>query len=106
MVAAMEGIDFTAVIIERAELLTWLEIVRRRDTCSQLLAIPDTAYEAGVRLLERETGGGKRPADENGSPVFKLIFRSRGFSIGNNHDPRGDVDPKLALLIYYVLGRC
>jgi hypothetical protein len=34
--------------------LVWIEIVRRRDTCSQLLTIPDTAYEAGVRRLEHE----------------------------------------------------
>ena len=56
----MEAIGFTAVTLDyehlhfQQNLSTWLEIVRRRDTCSQLLAIPDTAYEAGVRRLERE----------------------------------------------------
>jgi SAM-dependent methyltransferase len=58
--AVMEAIGFTAVTLEyehlhfQQNLSTWIEIVRRRDTCSQLLAIPDTAYEAGVRRLERE----------------------------------------------------
>jgi hypothetical protein len=56
----MEAIGFTAVTLEyehlhfQQNLSAWIEIVRRRDTCSQLLAIPDTAYEAGIRRLERE----------------------------------------------------
>ena len=60
----MEGIGFRAVTVEREhlyleqDLSTWVEIVRRRDTCSQPLAIPDEAYEAGVRRLERERGEG------------------------------------------------
>jgi len=32
----------------------WLEIVRRRDTCSQLQAISDAAYRAGVERLARD----------------------------------------------------
>ncbi len=31
-----------------------LEIVRRRDTCSQLQAIPEAAYQAGVERLARD----------------------------------------------------
>jgi ubiquinone/menaquinone biosynthesis C-methylase UbiE len=60
MVAVMEGIGFKAVTLEHEhlyleqDLSAWAEIVRRRDTCSQLLAIPDEAYQAGVRRLERE----------------------------------------------------
>jgi hypothetical protein len=67
MVAVMEGIGFKAVTVEHEhlyleqDLSTWIEIVRRRDTCSQLLAIPDEAYEAGVRRLERELGEGTAP---------------------------------------------
>jgi ubiquinone/menaquinone biosynthesis C-methylase UbiE len=67
MAAVMEGIGFTAVAVEyehlnfEQNLLTWIEIVRRRDTCSQLLAIPDVAYEAGVDRLERELGDGTAP---------------------------------------------
>jgi ubiquinone/menaquinone biosynthesis C-methylase UbiE len=67
MVAVMEGIGFTAVIVEHEhvhfehDLLTWIEIMRRRDTCSQLLTIPDEAYEAGVRRLERELEEGTAP---------------------------------------------
>jgi len=33
------------------DLSAWLEIVRRRDTCSQLQAISDAAYQAGVNVL-------------------------------------------------------
>ena len=64
MVAVMEGIGFRAVTVEyehlylEQDLSAWVETVRRRDTCSQLLAIPDEAYEAGVRRLERELGEG------------------------------------------------
>jgi ubiquinone/menaquinone biosynthesis C-methylase UbiE len=60
VVAIMEGIGFTAVTPEyqhlhlEQDLREWIETVRRRDTCSQLLAITDTAYEAGLRRLERE----------------------------------------------------
>jgi SAM-dependent methyltransferase len=41
--------------IEFAEdLPAWREIVRRRDTCSQLQAISDAAYQQGLRRLERD----------------------------------------------------
>lgn len=52
--AVMEAIGFAAVSSEyehlrfQQNLSAWVEIVRRRDTCSQLFAIADTAYEAGV----------------------------------------------------------
>jgi ubiquinone/menaquinone biosynthesis C-methylase UbiE len=39
----------------------WLEIVRRRDTCSQLQAISDAAYQAGVTRLERDIADPSRP---------------------------------------------
>jgi hypothetical protein len=39
----------------------WLEIVRRRDTCSQLQAISDAAYQAGVTRLERDIANLSRP---------------------------------------------
>ncbi len=67
MAAVMEGIGFTAVTVKHEHvhfeqnLLTWIEIVRRCDTCSQLLAISDTAYGAGVRRLERELEEGSGP---------------------------------------------
>jgi SAM-dependent methyltransferase len=60
VIAVMEGIGFTAVTIEHEhlhfeqDLAEWREVVRRRDTCSQLLTITDAAYEAGLRRLERE----------------------------------------------------
>jgi SAM-dependent methyltransferase len=42
-------------------LSTWIEIVRRRDTCSQLLAISDAAYQEGVKRLERDIADSKIP---------------------------------------------
>jgi ubiquinone/menaquinone biosynthesis C-methylase UbiE len=67
VVAAMEGAGFTGVAVEdehlhfEQNLTTWIEVVRRRDTCSQLLAIPDADYEAGLRRLEREVNEGAAP---------------------------------------------
>jgi ubiquinone/menaquinone biosynthesis C-methylase UbiE len=58
--AVMEGAGFIAVTAEyehlhfEQDLSAWLETVRRRDTCSQLQAIPDAAYEAGLGRLARE----------------------------------------------------
>jgi SAM-dependent methyltransferase len=60
IVATMEKIGFAALTIEHEHLRfeqdmrVWLDTVRRRDTNSQLLAISDRAYEAGLRRLERE----------------------------------------------------
>lgn len=60
VLAVMEGAGFQAVTAEyehlrfEQNLAAWLASVRRRDTCSQLQAIPDAAYAAGVRRLERE----------------------------------------------------
>jgi ubiquinone/menaquinone biosynthesis C-methylase UbiE len=67
VVAVMEGTGFTALTVEFEHirfvqnLSVWIEIVRRRDICSQLLAIPDAAYEAGVRRLEGESTEGGAP---------------------------------------------
>jgi len=67
VVAVLEATGFVAVTVERQHLRyeqnlrLWLDTVRRRDTCSQLLTIPDTAYEAGVRRLEHELAEGNAP---------------------------------------------
>ena len=67
VIALMEGIGFTMVTTEHEhlhfeqELREWVEVVRRRDTCSQLMAISDAAYEAGLRRLERELEQGTAP---------------------------------------------
>src|SRR5215471_673781 len=67
VVAVMRAAGFVAVTVERQHLRyeqnlrVWLETVRRRDTCSQLLTIPDPAYEAGVRRLEHELAAGNAP---------------------------------------------
>jgi hypothetical protein len=42
-------------------LSAWIEIVRRRYICSELLAISAAAYEAGGRRLERELADGSAP---------------------------------------------
>jgi ubiquinone/menaquinone biosynthesis C-methylase UbiE len=70
---AMREAGFGAVTTSREHiryeqpLADWLEIVRRRDTCSQLSAISDAAYAAGVERLERETAdpGGPRSRSEH-----------------------------------------
>jgi ubiquinone/menaquinone biosynthesis C-methylase UbiE len=67
VVASMEAIGFATVSMDyehlhfEQDLAQWIEIVRRRDTCSQLLAISDTAYEDGLRRLERELEQGTTP---------------------------------------------
>lgn len=43
------------------DLRVWLDTVQRRETCSQLLTIPDAAYEAGVRRLENELAAAHAP---------------------------------------------
>jgi len=56
----METMGFLPVTVEcqhiryEQNLRDWLDVVRRRDTCSQLLTISDTAYAAGLRRLEKE----------------------------------------------------
>ena len=65
--AMMEAIGFAAVAVElehlrfEQELRVWLDTVRRRDTNSQLMAISDRAYEAGINRLEREVAGADKP---------------------------------------------
>jgi ubiquinone/menaquinone biosynthesis C-methylase UbiE len=60
IVAVMEGAGFTGVTVAyehlgyEQDLADLLETARRRDTCSQLQAIPDAVYAAGVQRLERE----------------------------------------------------
>jgi SAM-dependent methyltransferase len=67
IVAVMEGAGFAAVTAEyehvrgEQDLSAWSEIVRRRDTCSQLLAISDAAYATGMRRLERELADRNMP---------------------------------------------
>lgn len=67
VVAIMEGIGFATISVDyqhlhfEQDLAEWIETVRRRDTCSQLLAITDIAYEAGLRRLERELEQGTTP---------------------------------------------
>jgi SAM-dependent methyltransferase len=67
VVAALEATGFVAVTVERQHLhyaqnlRLWLDTVRRRDTCSQLLTIPDAAYAAGVHRLEHELAEGSAP---------------------------------------------
>jgi len=57
--AIMEGAGFAVTVAYEhvrfeQDLPEWLATVRRRDTCSQLRAIPDAAYAAGLRRLEQE----------------------------------------------------
>jgi SAM-dependent methyltransferase len=67
VISAMHDCGFGPVGAEREhlnfeeDLLPWLETVQRRDTCSQLLAISDNAYEAGLRRLTHELAGRSGP---------------------------------------------
>ena len=65
--AEMDKAGFAAVAVEREhlcfeqDLRVWLGDVRRRGTCSQLLAIPDAAYETGLRRLTDELAAQSGP---------------------------------------------
>ena len=67
VVEVMQAVGFVARTVERQhvryeqDLRVWLETVRQRDTCSQLLTISETAYAAGVRRLESELAAGHTP---------------------------------------------
>jgi SAM-dependent methyltransferase len=60
IMAVMETTGFVAVTATQQHLRfeqnlgDWLAVVERRDTCSQLMAISDAAYAAGLRQLEQE----------------------------------------------------
>ncbi len=60
IVATMVTTGFTAVSVEfehmrfDQDLSLWLDMVRRRELNSQLMAISDAAYEAGICRLEKE----------------------------------------------------
>jgi ubiquinone/menaquinone biosynthesis C-methylase UbiE len=66
--SVLSELDFAAVQIEykhsRTErnLSEWLRRARRRDICSQLQAISDAAYAAGIERLEREVADPNFPA--------------------------------------------
>jgi SAM-dependent methyltransferase len=67
VVETMEALGFVAVVVERQhlryeqDLHVWLDTVRCRETCSQLLIISDAAYAAGMHRLERELVEGHGP---------------------------------------------
>lgn len=60
VIATMETIGFADTEVELEHLRfdqdmrAWLCMVRRRDTNSQLMAISDRSYEAGIHRLESE----------------------------------------------------
>jgi ubiquinone/menaquinone biosynthesis C-methylase UbiE len=64
IVSTMETIGFVAVsavpeyIHVEQDLRVWLDMVRRRDFNSQLMAISDRAYEDGIARLERQMADG------------------------------------------------
>jgi len=71
VVRVMKAAGFVAVeeayehIHFEQDLPAWLEIIRRRDTCSQLQAISDAAYRAGVMRLERDVADPSVPKSRN-----------------------------------------
>jgi len=77
----MERCGFQGIQIELVhhrypqDLRAFLATVRRRDTCSQLVTLPDDAYEAGVRRLEREVQGAAGPCHR---PDHVCVMTIRG----------------------------
>ena len=72
LVKALRDTGFSAVDIARRDherntsLAEWADIVARRSSCSQLWAISDDAYDAGVRRVRRDLatlGGGSSVGD-------------------------------------------
>jgi hypothetical protein len=64
IVSAMQAIGFVAIsaapehIRFEQDLRVWLDMVRRRDLNSQLMAISDRVYEEEIARLERELADG------------------------------------------------
>jgi len=67
IITTMETVGFLPVTATHQHLRydrnlqDWLAVVRRRDTCSQLMAVSDAAYAAGLRRLERELADASVP---------------------------------------------
>ena len=67
--ATMEAIGFAGIEVELdhlrfdQDMRTWLAMVRRRDTNSQLMAISDSSYEAGILRLESELANADTPKE-------------------------------------------
>jgi len=65
--AEMDNAGFGTLEVEREhlrfeqDLRVWVDEVRRRATCSQLLTITDTAYQAGLRRLTEELAAQSGP---------------------------------------------
>jgi ubiquinone/menaquinone biosynthesis C-methylase UbiE len=67
IVSTMQAIGFVAILAVpehirfEQDLRVWLDMLRRRDMNSQLLAISDRAYEEGIARLERQLAYGGAP---------------------------------------------
>jgi ubiquinone/menaquinone biosynthesis C-methylase UbiE len=67
IVSTMQTVGFVAItatpehIRFEQDLRVWLDMVRRRDLNSQLMAISDRAYEDGIARLERELADARAP---------------------------------------------
>lgn len=87
IIAVMETAGFMAVTAERRHLRyqqnlrDWLDVVRRRDTCSQLLTIPDVAYAAGLNRLQKELANGNASAVRADHLCFVTIRGERPMGI-------------------------
>ncbi len=63
------------------DIAAWLDIVRRRDTCSQLQTISDSAYEAGVERLQREIADPRMPRSRQ-DHLCLVTIRGRAPGVG------------------------
>jgi hypothetical protein len=66
LVALCQQLGFSRIMCTRQQMSTrqdlqaFLAVVQRRDTCSQLLTIPDPAYQAGLDQIKADLGQGCR----------------------------------------------
>jgi SAM-dependent methyltransferase len=88
IVAEMQAAGFANVSADRRhlhfehDLHELLEEVRRRDTNSQLMAISDAAYEAGLHRIERELGDPDAPRARPDHLCFVTVRGDKPAKIG------------------------
>jgi len=88
IVREMEATGFTNVATERRhlrfehDLSALLEAVRRRDTNSQLMAISDVSYAAGLRSIERELAKPSAPRAHPDHLCFVTVSGDKPARVG------------------------
>jgi ubiquinone/menaquinone biosynthesis C-methylase UbiE len=90
VVSTMDAIGFAPIAIEYEHvhrdlnLAEWIERVRERASCSQLLTISDAAYAAGLERVERDIADPKMPSM---AANHRCLVTIRGSKPGGDGDP-------------------